>query len=484
MSKKLNYKTSFETPSNEVWLGLVEKVLKGKSFEDEMVVKSVDGIDIKVLSTEELFPTGEGASSFQKKEGSWDIRQSVENPNPIEANKEILKDLVGGSTSIHLKLNMGGIVGRRGIKITCQEDMETLLENVYIEHIKLSIEAASDFADATATLLSSYIERGVNQDNVNVSLCVDPLATLMQYGKLPNDIAVILGEMGVLAKHMHDDWPNVRSVGVDTRVYNLSGSTALQEVSFSIATGIQYLRIMEKMGLSAEEAASQITFLISVDCEVFMTIAKIRALRNVWGRCLKACGVEDVKMHIHAETSERMLTKRDPWNNILRTTTAGLGAALGGADSISVLPFTQALGGADERGRRIARNIQIILSEESNLSKVGDPAAGSWAIEDMTNSLSEKAWEMMKGIESVGGMPNAVQDGLIEQAITAKADIRNQEFEDGNKHIIGVTSFFNEGETPVSIPLNGWKPLNYKDGLFQQRLAGAIDEIPEAGEKK
>ena len=481
MSNKSNFKTSFQNPSKDKWYEMVDKVLKGKPFEDEMIENSIDGIEIQALSIEASGNANDKSSSLQKKTGIWDIRQSIENPKPIEANKEIIADLMGGSTSIHLKLNMGGISGRRGIKIKCQDDMIILLNNIYLQHIKVSVEAGSDFPDATANLISAFTEKGSESKNTNICINADPIAALAQYGKLPNGLDVTLGEMGSLSKHMSDEWANVKVVGVDTRVYNLAGSTALQDVGFSLATGIQYLRILEKIGLSIEEAADQISFLISVDCDTFKTISKLRALREVWGRCLKTCGVEKPQMHIHAETAERMLTKREPWNNILRTTTAGLAAAIGGADSISILPFTQTLGGADDRARRIARNIQVILAEESHLSRVGDPAAGSWTVEEMTNSLTEGAWELMKSIEAVGGMSNAIEGGMIEQEISAKADLRNKAFEAGKKQIIGVTSFCNEGEKNIYTPNNGWKQLNYESGFFQQRLVDEIDEIPDEG---
>ena len=195
------------------------------------------------------------------------------------------------------------------------------------------------------------------------------------------------------------------------RAYHEAGASEAQELAAVLATGVAYLRALEAHGHSLERARDALSFLLVADADEFLTVAKLRALRRLWARVEQACGLEPKPIRLHAETAWRMTTRRDPWVNMLRTTVAAFSAGIGGADAITVLPFTAALGLPDAFARRIARNTQLILLDESNLARVADPAAGAGGFEALTDALCEKAWALFQEIEREGGILESLTGG-------------------------------------------------------------------------
>ena len=209
------------------------------------------------------------------------------------------------------------------------------------------------------------------------------------------------------------------AVRVDTSPYHDAGCTESQDLAVSMATAVAYLKAMTAAGMPIDDACRQILFTYSVPCDQFLAICKLRAARKMWARIAEACGASEPAraMRLHAVTARRMMSKRDPWVNMLRTTVACFAAAVGGADAITVRPFASALGLADELGRRIARNTHVILAEESNLAKVIDPAGGSWYVESRTDELAKVAWAEFQAIEKAGGIVAVLQDGSLAKKI-------------------------------------------------------------------
>jgi methylmalonyl-CoA mutase len=229
----------------------------------------------------------------------------------------------------------------------------------------------------------------------------------------------------------------------DGVVAHVAGASEAQELAVMLSTLVAYLRAAEKGGLTPAEALPKINVSLAADIDEFSTIAKLRAARRLIWRVADACGAGDAaaSVTINCPTSYRMMAKRDPWTNILRTTIACTGAALGGADAIVVLPFTFALGKPDAFARRVARNIQIVCQEESHLGRVTDPAGGSWYVENLTEDMAKKAWAVFQDIEGRGGMAAALTSGYIQDIIAKTADARAKDIATLRQELTGVSAF-------------------------------------------
>lgn len=236
----------------------------------------------------------------------------------------------------------------------------------------------------------------------------------------------------------------------DGRPYHNAGATEAQELAAVAATALSYLRCHEAAGVALDEAAKSIGFCVAVDADQFIGIAKIKALRRLWSRIAEASGLPAPNTRIHAETAWRMMTRRDPGVNMLRTTVAAFAAGVGGADSLTVLPFTSALGLPDAFARRVARNTQAILLEESNLYRIADPASGSGFVETMTDQLAQSAWRLFQDIERLGGMVAALRQGALHDRIAEADTERRRQIDKRKRPITGTSEFPDIGEKPVA----------------------------------
>jgi methylmalonyl-CoA mutase len=237
----------------------------------------------------------------------------------------------------------------------------------------------------------------------------------------------------------------------DGRVIHNSGGSEAQELAFALASAVTYLRALEAGGVALDAARRMIYFRLATDADQFLSIAKFRAIRKLWARVEQACGLAPTPAYVAAETAWRMMTRRDPYVNILRATVAVVAAGLGGADAITVLPFTLALGLPDRFARRIARNTQIILLEESNLARVADPSAGSGGIEQLTGQLCSAGWSEFQDIERAGGAWAALEQGLIQKKVAAVRDQRLAAVARRKDALTGTSDFPDLAERPVSV---------------------------------
>jgi methylmalonyl-CoA mutase len=250
---------------------------------------------------------------------------------------------------------------------------------------------------------------------------------------------------------------------VDALPYHEAGASAAQELGCSLATGVAYLRLLTEAGLPVDAAFGQLEFRYAATADQFLTIAKLRAARRLWGRVAEVSGAEanvdgagdrtgsgrPGAQRQHAVTSSVMMTRRDPYVNMLRTTLACLAAGVGGADAVTVLPFDQALGLPDAFARRIARNTSTILLEESHLGRVADPAGGSWYVEQLTDELAHAAWAFFQELEQAGGQERALGSGLVGERIAAFWKSRRRDLDRRREPVTGVSEFPNLAEKPV-----------------------------------
>jgi methylmalonyl-CoA mutase len=429
----LSLAADFPLVDRAAWRALVDKVLKGADFERRLVRTTQDGIPVQPLydidATAGLragaglpgsAPHIRGAAAA----GGWDVRQACTHPDPATANVQILEDLERGATSVRLRLDRRLAAGGDapdGVIAYEPEALERALEGVHLDLAPLAFDAGCRFAEVARMALGLLERRGVDPAAARIDLDADPLGALAK-GE-PLDPARAHGEALALARTVAERWPAARTFLADSRPYHAGGATEAQEIACAVASGIFYLRSLAEAGLPVAEAARQIGFAVAADADFFLVVAKLRALRRLWARVLEVAGAPEAMrgLGLHAETATRMLSRRDPYVNVLRGTVATFAAAAGGATSITVLPFDHALGlPPDALARRIARNTQLVLLEESNLARVIDPAGGSAYVEALTDALAGKAWALVQEIERRGGMLEALRAGW-PQALVAEA---------------------------------------------------------------
>jgi len=405
----------FPAASREQWLTLVSGVLKGASFEERLVSKTYDGIAIAPL-----YGRDAGARPvFGRTAGApWQIIQRIELPDPAAANAQALHDLENGATG--LALVFAGAIGAYGFGLDGGTSLARLLDGVVLDAgIALDLQPGPQSEHIAHRLAEVVRLRGVSPAAAGIRFGFDPLGAIaggaQSVSSWRDGKAGFAAVIGGLAA---DGYQGPFAVA-EGRVIHDAGSSEAQELAYALATALAYLRALEAGGLALDDARRMIYVRLAADADQFLTTAKFRALRKLWARVEEACGLAPRPIFIAAETAWRMMTRRDPFVNVLRTTMAVVAAGLGGADSIAVVPHTAAIGLPDGFARRIARNTQLILLEESNLAKVADPAAGSGGLESLTHELCVTAWSLFREIEQAGGAAAALEQGLIQTKVAA-----------------------------------------------------------------
>jgi methylmalonyl-CoA mutase len=405
----------FPAATREEWRKLVDAVLKGAPFE-RLTGKTYDGLTVAPLA--ERRPRAQPIAA-RPGGAAWQVMARIEHPDPARANEIALRELGGGASG--LSLVFAGAVGDRGIGLPTSE--EAIARTLAGVDLSAGIAVEFDLSPQAAATVDAMIAKGsiLSAGGANIRLGHDPLGAAALGRGAPHrwseEAPHFARRLAALAR---------RGLGgplavADGRIVHDAGGSEAQELAFVLAVALAYLRALEAEGVALEAAQPMIFFRLAADADQFLTIAKFRALRKSWARVQEACGLTAEPGFIAAETAWRMMARRDPQVNILRATIAVFAAALGGANAIAVLPFTAASGLPDRFARRIARNTQLVLLEESNLAKVADPAAGAGAAEDLTDQLARAAWGLFREIEAAGGAAAALASGMIEQKV---ADVR------------------------------------------------------------
>ncbi|MGP4090439.1 methylmalonyl-CoA mutase family protein [Streptomyces sp. KR55] len=443
----LTLAAEFSDATREQWQRLVAGVLlksgkevEGAAAEDALSTTLEDGLRVRPLYTGHdtapepglpgFAPFVRGSRAEGNTVGGWDVRQRHTTPD----TDAVLADLENGVTSLWL------VVGEGGIPVA---SLGRVLDGVYLDLAPVALDAGAEVEPAARELLRLYEERGVGRDAVRGTLGADPLGLEARTGQ-PFDFAPVAG----LALRCAEEYQGLRALTVDALPYHEAGGSAAQELGASLATGVAYLRELTGAGLSVGQACAQLEFRYAATADQFLTIAKLRAARRLWARVAEVCGAPGAQVQ-HVVTSPVMMTRRDPWVNMLRTTVAALAAGAGGADAVTVLPFDHALGLPDAFARRIARNTSTILIEESHLSRVIDPAGGSWYVERLTDELAHVGWEFFQGIERTGGLSAALRSGRLGQDLADTWAARTSKLAKRREPITGVSEFPHLAERPV-----------------------------------
>lgn len=448
----------FARPTEDDWLRLVDKALKGGDFERRLVSRTADGIRIEPLYTRRHAIPGRdglvpGAAPFARgtrvRDGAaWDIRQITAEPDPVAANAAILDDLTGGSTSVLLRVAAPGWTGI-GYE---QAIMARALEGVMLDVCPVSLVAGEYTPDAAGSLMALWRAAGIAEGQRLGAFNYDPLGTLAETGALYHSVPKAL-EIAAGLVRATEATPGVTALRANGHVWHLGGATEVQELALVLASLVAYLRAAETAGIAPGAALAKIAVTLAADADQFLTIAKFRAARRLVWQVAAACGAGDAAANVSfaAETSQRMMVRRDPWVNMLRTTIAAAGAAMGGADAITVLPFSWIIGRPDAFARRIARNTHHVLLEEAGLGRVVDPAGGSWYVERLTDDLAAKAWETFQAIEAKGGLGAGLASGAVQDDLAKSQETRARLVATGRLEITGTSAFPRLGDDGVSV---------------------------------
>ncbi len=486
----------FPKPDRETWIQLVEKALKGGDFEKRMVSRTSDGLRVEPLYTRaDTLPGAEraapGAAPYVRglralPDGlGWSIEQVVIAEDPQAANKAVLAELEGGANGVILKIAAPGQVG---IPVASAEDMAKILTGVYLDFAPVTLDAGLSENAAAGHLRDAIGILKAPADKVVVRFDLDPIGTLARTGHAMKPAADAIADAIALAKGLRTAFAKARTIRIDGRVAHEAGASEGQELAVMVSSLVAYLRAFEKEGVSVADALAQMTVAIAADTDLFLTVAKLRAARRIVGRITDASGAAEAATHVRfaVTSSERMMTRRDPWTNMLRTTAATLGAAFGGADAITVLPYTWALGMPDAFATRIARNTQIVAQEESSLGRVTDPAGGSWYVEKLTDELAGKAWENFQAIEKAGGIVAALGRSEIQHDIAATAAARDKSVATGKQPLTGTSAFPFLGDDGVTVAPWRQAPALAGEGLLAplapHRLAAPFEDLREAAD--
>lgn len=449
----------FPPADREQWLALVDKVLKGADFDRKLVSTTYDGIRIEPLYTRadrsdevDAYPgqpdRRRGTRAEAPANGAWDIRASVVHPEPAEANRRALEDLEGGASSLELRLDVGGAGDVDGVVVGGSADLAAALDGVYLDLIAVVVNGGASGSAAADLVIERWDAAAVSGDQRRGNLGLDPLGALAASGRLPNGWDAAATEFVGMARRTAE-WPNVRALHVDTAPYVDAGASEVEELALMLATGIAYLDALTSGGLDLDTACAQIGVTVAADADVFMTIAKIRAARRLWSHAVTAAGGADPVVPIAVRSARRMITTRDPWVNMLRVTAAGFAAGAAGADAVTLDPYDAAIGESDELARRVARNTQLILQEESHIGFVVDPAGGSYYVETLTDQLTAAAWRRFQELQAAGGLLDALQSGAVAERLAEIRSARMANIARRKDPITGVSEFPNLAEPVI-----------------------------------
>lgn len=438
---------SFYSADADAWWAAVDRALKGGARQ-KLYGKTEDGLEIAPLYERR---TDSPARALRAAAGDWSVVQRIDIPDPAKANAQILEDLEGGASGLDLVFRGAAASYGNGIRVDDISGLDRLLKGVELDLINVRFEAGRENVEIFASILALIEKRKIDPANVRLTAGIDTYSWVAANGVALADMENAYRHFRDLVISAHEFGSPARALKADGRIWHEAGATPAQELALVLSTATAHLRMLEGTRLAPEQWADKIAFSLIAEADQIGTIAKARAIRSLWAAVLDGAGLPQANLPLHMSTSYRMLTRRDPWVNLLRNTVATFAAGVGGADSICVLPHTLAVGLPDGFARRLARNTQSILLEESNLAKVVDPAAGSGAIENRTDTVCEAAWSLFQEFEAAGGLFEAVRKGLVHERIgIAKASLAKA-VSSRKRPITGVSEFPDLAEKKVAV---------------------------------
>ena len=427
------------------WRRAAEAALKGAGFAT-LVSRAADGIELLPL-----YPRREGPRALGGG-GGWRVLARLDHPDSAAANDQARDDLANGADG--LQVVFAGAAGAYGFGLA-KSDSATLhraFEGVRFDAAQRFELDLGPNGESQATGFAALVARsGVAPKTVDVAFGLDPVGALARSGRAPRPWSAEAAALAKVASFLAAQGFAGPYLAADARCVHAAGGTSAQELGFALSAAVAYLRALAEGGFSREAAAAAIGFRLAADADEFFTLAKFRALRLMWGRVRSACSLEAAPARVHGESAWRTMCARDPYVNVMRGASAAFAAGLGGADSVSVLPHTQALGLPDALARRLARNAQRILLDESHLGFVADPAAGAGVFEALTATLCENGWAVFQSLERAGGAPLALRAGIFQGEVAEAAARIADDAARLKALITGVSAHADLAEAPVDV---------------------------------
>lgn len=458
----------FQPATCEDWRQAAEESLKGAPFDKKLITSTPEGIklqpiygkaDLDALSLPESWPglppftRGSNAAGFRQK--PWLVAQELSFGCLDEFNKALKSDLMRGQNSVAVLPDVAtrhgrdpdeavvGEVGECGLSLANLDDASRAFSGVDFHAAPVLV-----FAGATALPLAGLLQAFSGDKGFSGAVLADPLTEWARDGKLDLSLDDAYSELAALSK-----WASakgIRTVGIQANLWADAGGTAVEELAFGLATGAAYFRALATEGVPEDEIAPRFVMALSLGSNLFMQIAKLRAVRLLWDRIVEAFGAKPSPLFIHGRSSIFNKSVLDPHTNMLRATAEGFAGVVGGVDSMHVAAFDEPIRTPDEFSTRIARNIHVILAEECGFAEVADAAGGSWYVESLTVELAKKAWELFQEVEKRGGMAVALREGFPQSAVAVSAKARLGAVSKRREAILGVNLFPNPSETPLA----------------------------------
>ena len=462
----------------EKWEEIINKDLKGADYEKKLVWRTNEGFKVRpyyraenlddlnyldVMPAEFPYTRGTKADS-----NDWEIVQNVTEIEPAKANEVALASIKGGATMISFTM--------QGVKTA--QDLATLLSGLDLAKVGVQFTRPQGRAVQLTKDFIAYLEANhIDKAAVKGGIAYDGISCCLRHGKFPTSEKAAM-DTAIELVNLTADMPNFKVVNVRGIQMHNGGATIVQELGYTLGIANEYLAYATSNGLTVEQMAKKMEVTLSIASNYFMEIAKLRAFRLLWAtmvsqyqpKCDCAC-----KVRINSVASSWNKTLYDPYVNMLRTTTEGMAASLGGADTIALQPFDVAFKHDDDFSRRISRNVQIILKEESYFNKVVDPAAGSYYIENLTDSLAEHAWKQFQDVEAQGGIIPLILSGEVKKAIEESCNKRNMDIATRKYILLGTNQYPNINETMLDKVEE--KPEEKVEGLQPYRGAMAFEQL-------
>ncbi|MFF2595452.1 methylmalonyl-CoA mutase family protein [Priestia megaterium] len=385
--------------------------------------------------------------------GEWEITQKIDLPSIKESNKLLLHSLRNGQNTAAFTCSEAMRQGKdvdeateaevaSGATISTLEDVAHLFQHVALEAVPLFLNTGCTSVPLLSFLKAYCVDHNFNMRQLKGTVGMDPLGTLAEYGRVPLSTRDLYDHLAYATRLAHSNVPELKTIIVSSIPYHNSGANAVQELAYMLATGVQYIDECIKRGLSLHQVLPHMTFSFSVSSHLFMEISKLRAFRMLWANVVRAFDDTAVSVpFIHTETSHLTQSKEDMYTNALRSTVQAFASIVGGADSLHIEPYDSVTSSSSQFAHRLARNTHLILQHETHISKVMDPAGGSWYVEAYTHELMTKAWELFGNIEDHGGMEEALKQGRIQDEVEQMKVKRQEDIECRIERLIGVTHY-------------------------------------------
>ncbi len=450
------------------------ELLKGKPFDKMMYTKNYEGITFDPIYTlrkwKDILPTDDypGMGDFLR--GStvngyvhepWGIAQACDLTEPQENNELLKFEISKGSTVYHVRVDKATLAGvdvkdaekpgDKGVSLTTVEDMHTMLDGLDLEKIPFMLYTGEASTRLLAMMVAALKAGGKKVEKLKGIVGADPIGELIKNGKTSESLDALYDQMAAAIKWAKKNAPGLRTIFVRSTVFSLGGAESVQEVAYTYAVAVEYVRQMMKRGVDIHDISKAIAFEFNQGANFFMEIAKLRAARQIWANIMKEFGAEeaDRASFVHGRPASFTKTVIDPYVNMLRNCTQSFSSVVGGVNTYENEPFDELIRKGDTFSRRIARNIHIMLQEEFGMQAPIDQAGGSWAVEALTKQITEKIWAKFQEVEAAGGVIAALKDGSIQKGIADILAARFKALELRKDRAVGVNMYPNMTEEPL-----------------------------------